>query len=388
MNAETPSKPSKLCPTCGTRVGEEATRCLVCGTDLTSAERASRSVEAVRGSRMPEITLSLPAVLGLLAMFLVVGASLVWFALRQTNPAGAVVANEPPTATATITETQEATQSPTPTAPAPTNTLEPSPTPFNYTVQLNDQCITIAHSFGVSVQSIIMLNSLSADCSLREGQVLMIPHPTPTPTPFPTSTLSPEEATAEACPKVEYVVESGDTMSVIVAKYNVPAEAIREYNGLVNDTVYFDQKLVIPLCRRAATAGPTPTPTPPEPYKAPELLLPIDGAPFGSDEEVVSLQWAAVGELREGELYEVTVEDITEGQSRRIVAHVSDTKYIIPTSFQPRESVPHVIRWWVSTVRQVGTDDEGEPIYETAGARSLPRDFTWMGSGPVSTPAP
>jgi ribosomal protein L40E len=83
MSAEKTTNPTKLCPTCGTRLSQDATRCLVCGTNLAtpSVEKSSRPARgAVQGSRMPEITLSLPAALGLLALFLTIGAVLVYLA--------------------------------------------------------------------------------------------------------------------------------------------------------------------------------------------------------------------------------------------------------------------------------------------------------------------
>jgi uncharacterized membrane protein YvbJ len=63
MTSETPSKPTKLCPTCGTRVSEDAARCLVCGSDLTGGEKPSSKNKAIHGSRMPELTLSLSTLL-------------------------------------------------------------------------------------------------------------------------------------------------------------------------------------------------------------------------------------------------------------------------------------------------------------------------------------
>ncbi len=387
MTSEKPSKPTKICPTCGTRVSEDATRCLVCGTDLTSSEGAARSEKAVQGSRMPAITLSLPAAIGLLALFLVIGAVLVYYALQQT---GQVVE---PTVTPTVTLTTTPTVTPTPDTPTPTNTALPSPTPQTYTVKAGDFCSSIALAFGVSVQSIVLENpQLSADCSnIFEGQTLQIPQPTPTATPPPTATLSPAEATEAACSKIEYTVQENDTLGSISANYNVPMQAIQDYNGLVNQTVRLGQVLTIPLCERAPTPGPTSTPTPPPPYPAVNLLLPPDGAAFSLVDEVVTLQWASIGTLRSNEAYAVTIEDVTEGQGRKEVAYVTDTKYIVPASFRADASLPHVIRWWVLTVRQTGTDEDGNPIWETAGAVSAPRVFTWTGSGgasPAATPTP
>jgi hypothetical protein len=107
--------------------------------------------------------------------------------------------------------------------------------------------------------------------------------------------------------------------------------------------------------------------------------------------DVVTLQWASIGTLRENEAYEVTVVDVTSGQARRITEYVNDTKFIVPTSFRPNDNLPHVIRWWVTTVRQDGVDEQGQPVYESAGAASDKRDFSWVGvavegGGPTPTP--
>lgn len=365
----------------------EAARCLVCGTDLAvpTAEKTPRPSKVVQGSRMPEITLSLPATLGLLALFLAIGAVLVYLALRGRSAAAVADA----TVTPTITQTTTATLTPTPPSPTATSTPEPTPTPLTYTVQLGDTCGLIAFNFKVSIQSIVLLNNLPADCStLFENQKLLIPQPTPTATPFPTSTLSPAEATEAACTKFEHTVQENDTLSGISLNYNVPADAIREYNGLVNDVVRFGQVLIIPLCRQNAPPGPSPTPTLPPPYPAVNLLLPADGAPFSLVDEFVTLQWASVGTLRENEAYTVTVEDLTEGQGRKVVEYVTDTKFIVPLDFLPSDGIPHVIRWWVVPVRQVSTDDDGNPVWESAGAASATRVFTWLSSALATTPTP
>ncbi|MGB9673129.1 MAG: zinc-ribbon domain-containing protein, partial [Anaerolineales bacterium] len=69
MTVEKSSKPSKICPTCGTRLPEDATRCFVCGTNLASSS-STPPAKPIQGSRMPEVTLTLPAALGFLALFL------------------------------------------------------------------------------------------------------------------------------------------------------------------------------------------------------------------------------------------------------------------------------------------------------------------------------
>jgi LysM repeat protein len=382
-----PEKPTsgKICPTCGTRLNEDAVKCLVCGADLTSPDTTGKTADkGVRGSRMPEITISLPVALILLTVLLGLGAVLVFFVLRST---GRVVE---PTPTVTPTQTATATLTPTPQTPTPTWTPIPSPTPFTYQVAQGDTCIGIALSFGVSVNSIVLLNNLPADCgSLTIGQPLLIPQPTATPSPQPSATLSEAEATEQACEKVSYIVQDGDTLGGIARFYDVPMAEIRSYNGLTSDSVFSGQPLIIPLCAREPTPGPSPTATPPPPYSAPNLLLPADGTIFGSTETTISLQWATVGALNPNEYYIVTVVDVTSGEDIRVVDYVTDSKFTVPRSLRPTEATSHIFRWTVGTVRQVGTDDNGNPIYESAGATSNPRVFCWAGGGaaaPTATP--
>jgi LysM repeat protein len=382
MNPEN-TTPSKLCPTCGTRLNEDAARCLVCGSELTtSGELSDKAAKSVRGSRMPEITLSLPVAIGLLAVFLTIGAVMVFFALKQDDR---IVL---PTETPTITITPTPSITPTPVTPTNTATPEPTATPFAYIVKAGDTCNGIAFAFEISVQSIVRLNNLPAACNVFEGQELLIPYPTPTASPFPTATLSGIEATLAACEKIYYTVQTSDTLSSIAQNYGVPIDSIKEFNGMVNNTVYEGLPIVIPLCERNATPGPSPTPTPPPPYLAPNLLLPVDGAGFSLDGGAVTLQWAAVGILNDNEAYQVTIEDVTDGTGRKQIAYVKDTKYIVPASFRSVDTAAHVYRWWVRAVRQVGTDESGNPIWVEAGANSNPRVFIWTGGPSGTTPTP
>jgi len=384
MSPETSSKPAKLCPTCGTRVTSDATRCLVCGANLDVPVKNQASAKPVQGSRMPELTLSLPAILGFFTLFLAIGAGLVYFALKRT---GAVVE---PTVTPTITFTITPSITPTPATPTITNTPEPSPTPFTYQVAAGDTCSTIAYAFGISINSLVLLNNLPATCdTLYPGQSLLIPQPTPTITPMPTATLSAADATEAACTKIDYLVQDNDTLSSISANYNVPITVLKSYNGLVNDIVQSGRTIIIPLCERFATPGPSPTPTLPPPYPAPNLLLPPDGEPYVLSDQIITLQWAAIGTLRDNEAYQITIMDVTDGTSRKLIDYVIDTKYIVPASFRPGDTRPHVIRWWVNVARQSGTDDNGNPIWDVAGATSVPRDFIWIGTTSVEvTPTP
>jgi LysM repeat protein len=341
----------------------------------------------VRANRMPEITLSLPAALGLLAVFLIVGAVLVFAIMRITGTKGDNPQNAQGTPTLTVTTTAALTPTDEATStPIPTATTQP---PQDYKVHTGDTCTSIALAFGVSTNSIIVLNNLPLTCNtLTIGQSLKIPYPTPTPLPQATATFPPDQATVQACEKVIYTVQAGDTLGTISASYAVPPDAIKSYNGLPTDVVYLGLNLVIPLCERAATPGPTPTPTIPPPYPAPSLLLPADAVAFTLANDNITLQWASIGTLRDNESYIIVVEQVTGGEGPHLVDYVTDTKYIIPVSFRPKDSSPKIFRWYVSTVRRTGTDDQGQPVWSDAGERSTPRVFSWQGVAPEATPKP
>jgi len=373
---------SSTCPVCGSKISPNATRCLVCGSSISKTTDSTTKKAEIKGPKVPSITIAWPLVIALVILFLGVGAGVVYAVMNQ---AGMVVE---PTVTPTVTSTATITITPTLTL---TPTIEPTMTPLpdlEYKVQSGDDCLSIAYLFNVSVNSIVVKNSLSAACdNLVVGQTLMIPQPTPTASPQPTSTLSEVDSTLAACTTASYTVGAGDTLSTIARNYNVEMDAIRDWNGMTSDVVYEGQPLIIPLCERLPTAGPTPTPTTPPPYQAPSLLLPADGAPFTAANDTIALQWSSVGTLRSDEYYAVSVEDVTEGEGRRLVDYVTDTKFIIPTNFRPNSSVPHILRWTVMVVRQTGSSADGQAIYQPAGNVSNPRTFIWW-ANVASTPSP
>lgn len=382
MSPDNQPNTTKICPTCGTRLGINATRCSVCGSSLAPSVAVSSS-KAVAAPRIPAVTLSLPVLFGIAVLLIVVGAGVVYAVLKglgDKSPVAAVSSTITATHTTTVTVTMTPTVTPTGT-PQPTWTLPP---PVEYKVADGDTCGGIAYAFGVSVNSIVVLNGLNADCTdLRVGQVLQIPQPTPTASPQPTSTLNPTEQVQSECNKAEYIVKEGDALSSIAANYAVSMASIRAYNGMSSDTVYAGQKIIVPLCEQLLE---TATPTAVPPYPSPNLLLPADGASYVNPAEIITLQWSSVGTLRQNEAYAVTIEDVTEGNARKLVDYVTDQKYIIPESFRPTSNTPHVFRWTVLPVRQTGTDKaSGNPIWEPAGTASVQRVFSWIGTG---APAP
>ncbi len=380
MSPETNTSPTKVCPTCGTRLSENATRCLVCGRNFTTSTKAA-TPSPVQSPKLPELKLSLPAALGLVVLVLGLGAALIFVILKGT---GSIAE---PTVTPTITLTPTSTNTPQPTLEP---TLAPTPTnlpPVSYVVKAQDSCSLIAAMYGVSVNSIVKLNNLDADClTLTEGQTILVPVPTPTASPMPTATLSAQEATENACGTVPYTVIDGDTLMGISLNYNISMESIKTFNNMTSDVVYTGMQLSLPLCERKPTAGPTPTPTLPPPYPQASLLLPADGTVYTNLNDTITLQWASVGTLRENDRYAITVEDVSSGGEKKMVQYVTETKFIVPASMRPLDNTNHIFRWSVVVVRQSGSTTDGEPIYVNFGTVSLFRVFGWSGTGTGTNP--
>ena len=374
---------------CGTKLSENARRCLVCGTDLANSSEPSspkprKTNDKIDSKRMPEVRMNLIALIAIIVVILVLIGLLIFFIVMGGKSEAEGTVN--PDTTITVTPTLTNTPSNTPTqTPLPTWTPLP---PVEYTVKDNETCLDIALQFNTSVQSIILSNNLNTNCLISPGIVLQVPQPTLTPSPVPTATPEAFIADVEMCTNIDtIIVEANMTLSSIAANYNVSMSDIRIYNNLTNDIVRQGDKLIIPLCDRLPTAGPTLTPTPLPPYPAPNPLLPRSGAAFAATDEAVTLQWASVASLFPGEVYRVVVQDLTSAEEKILVDYVSDTKYILPASFRPIDTTPHIIQWSVSVARQINSDPNN-PIYEEAGAISVFRVFSWVGSGiaPTATP--
>lgn len=371
------SNGTQNCPVCGTRLSENATRCLVCGTVLDGSATPKKE-RPIDSKRIPEVKVGLGAIIGIGLLILALIATVAFLLVSQSRGSA-------PAANATDSPTQTTTPTITFT-PSNTPTLQPEPTwtplpDLDYVVKSNETCSDIAAQFRVSVQSIILANNLSTQCMLSEGQTIRVPQPTLTPSPMPTATPEAIGIAADVCTNtVSVVISSSDTLQGIALNYNVSMKDIQDFNNMTDTIVRQGKTLVIPLCDRLPTPGPTLTPTPLPPYPAPNLLLPRSGAAFAATDESVTLQWAAVAALRAGELYRVKIQDLTSVDEKILVQYVTDTKFILPSTFRPTDGNPHIIQWSVTVARQINQDNQN-PIYEEAGVTSAFRVFSWIGTG-------
>lgn len=388
-----PPPAPRLCPLCGSRVAESATKCQVCGTRLSRAETlVPKPSRRIYPSPFVLAVLAALILLGLLLMGLATGAVPRPAILRFPTP--------------TITETYTPRPTHTPTATdtnTPTSTITPEP-PISYVIQAGDSCLLLALRYDVTVDSIIMQNHLDPQCTVAIGHTILIPRPTPTFAPPPTDTpfgTPLQTATNTPPPYPTYVVVDGDTCLGIALRYGVTLNELLAANGLSDcNFLRVGQKLFVPV---HGTLTPTATPTPPAAptgtatrpstptasplptWPAPVLISPTQGQAFTAADLTVPLQWAPAGSLRPGEFFSVHVEDITCNCNRIYDTATSQTSLDLPKNLMPTEAVAHIFNWTVTTVRQKAGSGGGQVQFDAAGAKSQVGIFTWTGSG---TPAP
>ncbi len=76
-----------------------------------------------------------------------------------------------------------------------------------------------------------------------------VPAPTQPPTgaqPTPSATEEPGDTSQQSVGEQRYIVQSGDTLYRISRRFNVPVDAIKQRNTLVNDNIRVGQELIIP----------------------------------------------------------------------------------------------------------------------------------------------
>jgi LysM repeat protein len=154
-----------------------------------------------------------------------------------------------------------------------------------YTVKSGDSLSYIGQRFNVTTRDLMKLNKMSDANKLRVGQKLTLPGYVNLNAPEPRKTKKTVKAVKPSGPVVasgeEYVVKSGDSLSVIAKAHGTTSKALREVNKLANDKIHVGQKLALPRAAAAAPAGEAPVaPTPPE--VAPGEAVPGEAVPGGA----------------------------------------------------------------------------------------------------------
>jgi len=105
MNPKNKQINDKVCPTCGTHLNPNATRCLVCGRTFTDVPVSTNPTNKIKSRGLPQFTLSLPVALGAILILIAIGAGVIYFVLRGSGQITGAQPTATPTATATGTPT-------------------------------------------------------------------------------------------------------------------------------------------------------------------------------------------------------------------------------------------------------------------------------------------
>ncbi len=119
-----------------------------------------------------------------------------------------------------------------------------------YIVQAGDSLTRIAARYGLTVSQLASANGLGWNSWLYAGQRLVIPGGSAAPQPLPSGST--------------YVVQRGDTLMNIAARYGVTVSQLASMNGMYwNSWVYVGQRLTIPGGQTPPPTDPTPPPSTP-----------------------------------------------------------------------------------------------------------------------------
>ncbi len=162
--------------------------------------------------------------------------------------------------------------------PAPGHTAAAVPQETTtYAVGKGDTLSGIAQRYGVTVADIMVLNNIRDGNVIRIGQQLKLPGSIDVSAPKPASKPKPEVLPAMAGAGSRYVVQPGDSLSVIAYRSGITLKALRDANGITGERILVGQELIIPGGRPVAPrvqAPPEPVPeVRPAPVLAPELQM-------------------------------------------------------------------------------------------------------------------
>ncbi|GMQ79422.1 MAG: hypothetical protein BMS9Abin02_2010 [Anaerolineae bacterium] len=136
----------------------------------------------------------------------------------------------------------------------------------NYVVQPGDTLGAIAARFNTTVAALVAANNIPNPNLIYAGSVLVIPdgsNPQPPPEPPTNPPPNPVPPPGEVG---TYVVQPGDTLSGIAARFGTTVPALAALNGIANPNyIYAGQTLKVP----GAGGGTQPPPAPPPPQPPP-----------------------------------------------------------------------------------------------------------------------
>ncbi len=114
----------------------------------------------------------------------------------------------------------------------------------------------------------------------------------------------------------------------------------------------------------------------------PQLRQPGDATRFSGEEAQIVLEWEAAA-LASNEFYVLVLE--CSGLNKQ-VEWIKEARYQVPASLYSQLSTPWRCQWYVTLMKQTGTDSSGVRVGQALSQPSDTRTFTWERAAATATP--
>lgn len=356
----------RRCPNCGTRVARDADSCFMCGHNLR--------IQARRPQRI--------AWVDVLLVLAVVAVLVLWWRLGSQPQVEATSEAKNgifPSSVPLMTPTTTPGPSATPTsAPSPTT---PAPNYITHEVQAGETLLEIANTYNVTVEEIQAANNLS-DALIHIGDRLIIPVPGP-PQATPAATVATSQSqyvvrTGDTI--ISIALTFGSSVDDILRANNMSTTDIIRPGDVLNVPIR-QLPPEVPQSAKPTTTGVTTGTTSflqsntETIYIEPRLIGPPDQTTIAR-EEAVLLRWISVDVLSPNEWYVLLISPAADNAKSLPSIWTKATSYRLATDMAPEVGQSATYTWQVSVVR-VKTGDNGQIVLEAASPPSSIRYFTW-----------
>jgi len=278
-----------------------------------------------------------------------------------------------------MTPTGTPKPSATPT-PAPSAT-SPAPNYITHEVQAGETLLEIANTYNVTVEEIQAANNLN-DVLIHIGDRLIIPVPGPAqPAPGATAATSLSQYVVRTGDTIITIASTfGSSVDDILRANNLGTNDLIRPGDVLNVPIRQLPPEVPKSAQQATTSTVTQTTSAVElhtetVYIEPRLIGPPDQATFPRDQAVL-LRWISVDVLSPNEWYVLLLSSTADNAQSFPSIWTKATSYRLDTSIAPEAGQSATYTWQVSVVR-VKTGANGQVILEPASPPSTLRHFTW-----------
>lgn len=362
-----PNSVERRCPNCGTRVARDAESCFMCGHDLRVAPRRTQRISFIDA----------------LLVLAVIAVLVLWWQVGSRPQPGGDTANAAiaPGNIPLLTGTPLPTATPLPTvSPTP---MPPTTTYIRHQVLTGETLLSIAAEYEITVEEIQSVNSLS-DALIRAGDILIIPvlQEVNTSTTLPQGPTSRFQYTVRTGDTIiSIAVSFGSTVEEILRVNNMTErDIIRPGDTLViplrqtPTEVLESAATAVAASPTAATIG-TVAEDSTTIYLEPRLIGPADGSRIARADELL-FRWISVDVLQPNEWYVLLIYPESGATQAFPSIWTKATSYRIDPSMAPATGESATYSWQISLAR-VKTSADGQLIIEAASPASAVRRFTW-----------